>query len=180
MSARRTAGLVLAAALIAGAAAAQSRIAGQVLVATTGAPARGAEVTLRETGATTYTGADGRFAFEGVNAGSRITIHADLGLLWGEAGLTLDTDPGPEIVLPEPVRIAFRGTAHEHVTVTAASGESSGLAGFGSASSLEGLALIEGVPSLAELLEGAPGWRSAASVPEPPVPSSAGSTATGC
>ena len=157
MSARRTAGLVLAAALIAGAAAAQSRIAGQVLVAATGAPARGAEVTLRETGATTYTGADGRFAFEGVNAGSRITIHADLGLLWGEAGLTLDTGPGPEIVLPEPVRIAFRGTAHEHVTVTAASGESSGLAGFGSASSLEGLALIEGVPSLAELLEGAPG-----------------------
>ena len=157
MSARRTAGLVLAGALIAGGAAAQSRIAGRVLVAATGDPARGAEVTLRETGTVTYTDSDGRFAFEGMSVGARITIHAHLGFLWGEAGLTLDTDPGPEIVLPEPVRIAFRGAAHEHVTVTAASGESSGLAGFGSATSLEGLELIEGVPSLAELLEGAPG-----------------------
>ena len=98
----------------------------------------------------------------------------------GRAGLTLDTGPGPEIILPEPVRIAFRGTAHEHVTVTAASGESSGLAGFGSASSLEGLALIEGVPSLAELLEGAPGVAIRSLGPAPRVPSSAGSTATGC
>ena len=153
----RTAGFALAGALIATAAAAQSRISGQVIVSATGAPARGAEVTLRETGAVTFTDAEGGFAFDGVDAGSRITIHADLGFLWGEAGLTLDTDPGPEIVLPDRVRIAFRGAAHEHVTVTAASGESSGLAGFGSASTFEGLELLEGVPSLAELLEGAPG-----------------------
>ena len=157
MSARRTTALVFAGALVAAAAAGQSRISGQVLVAATGEPARGAEVTLRETGARTYADTDGRFAFEGVSVGSRITIHADLGFLWGEAGLTLDTDPGPEIVLPDAIRIAFRGTTHEHVTVTAASGESSGLAEFGSASSVEGLDLIEGVPSLAELLEGAPG-----------------------
>ena len=153
----RTAGFALAGALIAAAGAAQSRISGRVIVAATGAPARGAEVTLRETGAVTFTGADGGFAFAGVDTGSRITIHADLGFLWGEAGFTLDTDPGPEIALPEPVRIAFRGATHEHVTVTAASGESSGLAGFGSVSSFEGLELLEGVPSLAELLEGAPG-----------------------
>ena len=149
--------VALAAALTAVTAAAQSRIAGEVVVSATGARARGAEVTLRETGQVTYADNEGRFSFESVAAGSRITIHAHLGLLWGEAGLTLESDPGPEIVLPEPVRIAFRGAAHEHVTVTAASGESSGLAGFGSASSLEGLELLEGVPSLAELLEGAPG-----------------------
>ena len=157
MPALRTAGLVAAGALIATAAAAQSRVSGRVIVAATGAPARGAEVTLHETGAGTYTNTEGRFTFEGVRVGSRITIHAHLGFLWGEAGLTLDTDPGPGIVLPEPVRIAFRGAAHEHVTVTAASGESSGLAGFGPASSFEGPELLEGVPSLAELLEGAPG-----------------------
>lgn len=157
MSALRTAGLVAAGALIATAAAAQSRISGQVVVAATGAPARGAEVTLRETGTVTYAGSDGNFAFEGVDAGTRITIHAEFGFLWGEAGFTLETDPGPEFVLPEPIRIAFRGATHEHVTVTAASGETSGLARFGSASSIEGLELLEGVPSLAELLEGAPG-----------------------
>ena len=55
MSARRTAALVLAGALLAAAAAAQSRISGQVLVAATGDPAGGAEVTLRETGAATTT-----------------------------------------------------------------------------------------------------------------------------
>ena len=71
--------------------------------------------------------------------------------------MTLDADPGAEIVLPEPVRIAFRGATHEHVTVTAASGESSGFAVFGSVSSFEGLDLLEGAPSLAELLEGTPG-----------------------
>ena len=153
----RTAGFALAGALIATAAAAQSRISGQVIVAATGAPARGAEVMLHETGAVAFADAEGGFAFEGVDAGSRITIHADLGFLWGEAGFTLEPDPGPEIVLPEPVRIAFRGATHEHVTVTAASGESSGLAAFGSVSSFEGLELLEGAPSLAELLEGAPG-----------------------
>lgn len=157
MSALRTAGLVAAGALIATAAAAQSRISGQVIVAATGAPARGAEVRLRETGTVTYASSDGNFAFEGVDAGTRITIHAEFGFLWGEAGFTLDTDPGPEFVLPEPIRIAFRGATHEHVTVTAASGETSGLASFGSVSSIEGLELLEGVPSLAELLEGAPG-----------------------
>lgn len=157
MSALRTAGLLAAGALIATAAAAQSRISGQVIVAATGAPARGAEVTLRETGTVTYAGSDGNFAFEGVDAGTRITIHAEFGFLWGEAGFTLETDPGPEFVLPEPIRIVFRGATHEHVTVTAASGETSGLARFGSVSSIEGLELLEGVPSLAELLEGAPG-----------------------
>ncbi len=157
MSALRTAGLVVAAVLTTTAAAAQSRISGQVIVAATGAPARGAEVTLRETGTVTVAGSDGNFAFEGVDAGARITIHAEFGFLWGEAGFTLETDPGPEFVLPEPIRIAFRGATHEHVTVTAASGETSGLARFGSVSSIEGLELLEGVPSLAELLEGAPG-----------------------
>ena len=157
MTTRRLAGLALAGALIAAGASAQSRISGRVIVAATGAPARGAEVTLRNTDAVTHTDAEGGFAFEGVDAGLRITVHAELGFLWGESGLTLETGPGPEIVLPEPVRIAFRGATHEHVTVTAASGESSGLAGFGSVSSLEGLELLEGVPSLAELLEGAPG-----------------------
>ena len=142
MSARRIAGLVLAGALLAAAAAAQSRISGQVLVAATGDPARGAEVTLRETGAATTTDADGRFAFEGMNVGTRITIHAQLGFLWGEAGLTLDTDPGPEPA-------AGQVRAREREPVRAAE--------FGSASSVEGLDLIEGVPSLAELLEGAPG-----------------------
>ena len=112
---------------------------------------------LRETGTVTVAGSDGNFAFEGVDAGTRITIHAEFGFLWGEAGFTLDTDPGPEFVLPEPIRIAFRGATHEHVTVTAASGETSGLSRFGSVSSIEGLELLEGVPSLAELLEGAPG-----------------------
>lgn len=157
MSAPRTAGLIAASVLTAAAAAAQSRISGQVIVAATGAPARGAEVTLRETGTVTYAGSDGNFAFEGVDAGARITIHAEFGFLWGEAGFTLDAGPGPEFVLPEPIRIAFRGATHEHVTVTAASGETSGLARFGSVSSIEGLELVEGVPSLAELLEGAPG-----------------------
>ena len=157
MSALRTAGLVVAAVLTTTAAAAQSRISGQVIVAATGAPARGAEVTLRETGAVTYAGSGGNFAFEGVDAGTRITIHAEFGFLWGEAGFTLETDPGPGFVLPEPIRIAFRGATHEHVTVTAASGETSGLARFGSVSSIESLELLEGVPSLAELLEGAPG-----------------------
>ena len=157
MPARRLAGPALIGALIATAATAQTRITGRVVVAATGAPARGAEVVLHETAAVTYTGADGGFAFEGVDAGSRITLHADLGFLWGEAGFTLDSDPGPEIVLPEPVRIAFRGATREHVTVTAASGESSGFAVFGSVSTFEGLELLDGVPSLAELLEGAPG-----------------------
>ena len=155
----RSIGIALAGVLIAAgaAAAAQTRISGQVIFASNGAPARGAEVTLHETGATTYTDTEGRFGFEGVSLESRLTVHAHLGFLWGEAGLTLDTGPGPEIVLADPVRIAFRGATHEHVTVTAASGESSGFAVFGSVSSFEGLELLEGVPSLAELLEGAPG-----------------------
>ena len=153
----RTAGLAFAGALIAAAAAAQSSVSGQILVAATGAPARAAEVTLHETGATTLTNVEGRFTFERVPVGSRITIHAHRGFLWGEAGFTLDADQGGAITLPEPVRIAFRGTTHEHVTVTAASGESSGFAVFGSVSPFEGLELLEGTPSLAELLEGAPG-----------------------
>lgn len=153
----RAGGLALAAALIASAASAQSTVSGQVIVAATGAPARAAEVTLHETGAVTYTDAEGSFTFEGVNAGARITIHAHFGFLRGEAGFTLEADPGAGIVLPEPVRISFRGTTHEHVTVTAASGAASGFAVFGSVSSFEGLGLLEGVPSLADLLEGAPG-----------------------
>jgi iron complex outermembrane receptor protein len=157
VSALRTAGRAVAAVLIAAAAAGQSRISGRVVIAATGEPARGAEVMLHETGAVTNADSDGNFAFEGVRTSARITIHADLGLLWGEAGFTLDTGPGTAVVLPEPVRIAFRGATHEHVTVTAASGETSGLARFGSVSSIAGLALLEGVPSLAELLESAPG-----------------------
>ena len=149
-------GALIAAGFAAGAAA-QSSLAGRVVLAASGDPARGATVTVRETGSVTLADAEGDFRFESVPTDSRITIHAQLGFLWGEAGLTLDVDPGPEILLPEPVRIAFRGAAHEHVTVTAASGESSGFAVFGSVTSFEGLALQAGAPSLAELLEGAPG-----------------------
>ena len=153
----RTVGLALAGMLVAGLATAQARISGQVVVAATGAPARAAEVTLHETGATTRTDAEGRFRFERAPVGSRITIHAHLGFLCKEADLTLDHDPGAEIVLPEPLRIAFTDATHEHVTVTAASGESSGFSVFGSVSSFEGIELLEGAPSLAELLEGTPG-----------------------
>ncbi len=146
-----------AAALVAGAAAADTRVTGQVVIATSGAPAAGAEVVLAESGQRTHTNGEGQFVFEQVDPGAGITIHVHLGLLVGESVFVPDLPSGTEIALPDPIRIAFLGTRHEHVTVTAASGEPSGFGVFGSVSSFEDLELLEGAPSLAELLEGTPG-----------------------
>ena len=154
---RRRGSLALAAALVAGAAAAAPRVTGRVVIATSGAPAAGAEVLLTESGLLTRTDGEGHFVFEEVDPGGGITIHVHLGFLSGEATYLPDLSPGAEIALTEPIRIAFLGTRHEHVTVTAASGEPSGFGAFGTVISFEGPDLLAGTPSLAELLEGAPG-----------------------
>ena len=154
---RRRGGLALAAVLVAGVAAADTRVTGRVVIATSGAPAVGAEVLLAESGLLTHTDGEGQFVFEEVDPGPGITIHVHLGFLSGEATCVPDLPPGAEIVLPDPIRIAFLGTRHEHVTVTAASGEPSGFGAFGTVASFEGPDLLAGTPSLAELLEGAPG-----------------------
>ncbi len=154
---RRRGSLALAAALVAGAAAAAPRVTGRVVIATSGAPAAGAEVLLTESGLLTRTDGEGHFVFEEVDPGGGITIHVHLGFLSGEATYLPDLSPGAEIALTEPIRIAFLGTRHEHVTVTAASGEPSGFGRFGTVASFEGPDLLAGTPSLAELLEGAPG-----------------------
>ena len=154
---RRRGSLALAAALVAGAVAAAPRVTGRVVIATSGAPAAGAEVLLTESGLLTRTDGEGHFVFEEVDPGGGITIHVHLGFLSGEATYLPDLSPGAEIALTEPIRIAFLGTSHEHVTVTAASGEPSGFGRFGTVASFEGPDLLAGTPSLAELLEGAPG-----------------------
>ncbi len=147
----------LAAALVAAGAAADTRVTGRAVIATSGAPAAGAEVLLVESGQLTRADADGRFVLEQVDTGAGITIHVHLGLLAGETTYLPAPRPEAEIVLSDPIRIAFLGTRHEHVTVTAASGEPAGFGEFGTVSSFEGAELLAGTPSLAELLEGAPG-----------------------
>lgn len=149
--------VALAAMLVAGGATADTRVTGRVVIATSGAAAAGAEVLVVESGQRTHADGEGRFALEHVDTGAGITIHAQLGLLAGETSFAPALRPEPEIVLPDPIRIALLGARHEHVTVTAASGEPAGFAEFAAVSSFEGAALLAGTPSLAELLEGAPG-----------------------
>lgn len=149
--------LALAAALVAGSAAADTRVTGQAVIAASGAPAAGAEVLLTESGQLTHTDGEGRFVFEHVDPGAGFTIHVHLGLLTGEVRHVPAPHPGAEIALPDAIRIAYRGTRHEHVTVTAASGEPAGFGEFGAVSSFEGAELVAGTPTLASLLEGAPG-----------------------
>ena len=147
----------LAAALVAGGAAADTRVTGRAVIATSGAPAAGAEVLVVESGQFTHADGDGQFVLEQVDTGARITIHVHLGLLAGETIYVPTPQPGAEVALPDPIRIAFLGTRHEHVMVTAASGEPAGFSEFGTVSSFEGAELAAGTPSLAQLLEGAPG-----------------------
>lgn len=147
----------LAAALVAGGAAADTRVTGRAVIATSGAPAAGAEVLVVESGQLTHADRDGQFVLEQVDTGAGITIHVHLGLLAGETTYAPTPQPEADIALPDPIRIAFLGTRHEHVTVTAASGEPAGFGEFGAVSSFEGVELLAGTPSLAELLEGAPG-----------------------
>ncbi len=147
----------LAAALVAAGAAADTRVTGRAVIATSGAPAAGAEVLVVESGQLTRTDRDGRFVLDQVDTGAGITIHVHLGLLAGETTYLPAPRPEAEIVLSDPIGIAFLGVRHEHVTVTAASGEPAGFGEFGTVSSFEGAELLAGTPSLAELLEGAPG-----------------------
>ena len=140
-------------------------ITGRVVLAENGLPAGGAEVHWPEAGRVTRADDEGRFRFEGAEPGARITLRAELGFLSGQVSLPIGLLPGAppdfapdgEIALPQPIRIEFRPTSREHITVTAVRGDSSGLGGFGSVSSFEGLELQQGSPSLAELLQGAPG-----------------------
>ncbi len=135
-------------------AAAQVAVSGRVIVASTGAPAPDAVVMLMETTAQTRTDDAGNFTLEGVPAGAPVTIRAELGFLIGEATFT----PGSGgSVLPGPIRLALQARLHERVAVTAATGDPSLLARYGSVAAFEGLDLIQGAPDLAEILEGAPG-----------------------
>ncbi len=147
----------LAATLVAGGAAADTRVTGRAVIATSGAPAAGAEVLVVESGQLTHADRNGEFVLEHVDAGAGITIHVHLGLLAGETTYAPAPQPEADITLPDPIPIAFLGIRHEHVTVTAASGEPAGFAEFGAVSSFEGAELLAGTPSLAELLEGTPG-----------------------
>ena len=86
--------------------------------------------------------------------GARITLRAELGFLSGQVSLPIGLLPGAppgfapdgEIALPQPIRIEFRPTSREHITVTAVRGDSSGLGGFGPVSSFEDLELQQGIP----------------------------------
>ena len=91
---RRRGSLALAAALVAGAAAAEPRVTGRVVIATSGAPAAGAEVRLTEAGLLTHADGEGHFVFEGVDPGAGITIHVHLGFLSGEVTYVPDVRRG--------------------------------------------------------------------------------------
>ncbi len=147
----------LVGALIPAAALPQVEISGRVVVDSTGAPAPGAVVVLVESAAETSTDAAGAFVFEGVEAGERITVRADLGFLRGQTVFEVHPDSGGRVVLPGPIRLAFPVGPHERVTVTAASGDRSSLARYGAVTLFEGLELLAGAPDLAEVVEGAPG-----------------------
>ncbi len=142
--------LVLGLLLPAGAQA-QNRISGQVVVEPTGRPAAGAEVALAGTGIEVRADEEGRFVFEDVEVGASVSVRVRLGPLAGEVAVA--ATPGTDVTL-DPIRIGIAGAAHEHVTVHALGGRTST---FGAVTSFEGAQLVEGSPTLAELLEGAPG-----------------------
>ncbi len=155
------AGLAAAWALVGTLASAQGKVTGTVVIAATGEPAHGAEVTVVETGEVAHTDHDGLFEIPMGHGGHDhhadhhgLTLHAELGGLVGARSYPIKPPKEGTLALPEPIRLESRPHVHERVIVTASTGEGSSFDVFGSVSSFSGLDLHNEGVGFASLLGG--------------------------